>query len=64
MEMNMKKRECEKVKSFQLITDEIFMRMLKSESAKVGMTMTAFIIEAVNKLVQEKNKLHDKTHTA
>jgi len=60
----MKKRECEKVKSFQLITDEIFMRMLKSESAKVGMTMTAFIIEAVNKLVQEKNKLHDKTHTA
>jgi len=60
----MKKRECEKVKSFQLITDEIFMRMLKSESAKVGMTMTAFIIEAVNKLVQEKNKPHDKTHTA
>ncbi|MBU1886067.1 hypothetical protein KKE34_05710 [Patescibacteria group bacterium] len=52
----MKKRECEKIKSFQLITDETFMRFLKSESAKDGKTMTAFIIEAVQKLIEEKNK--------
>ena len=52
----MKRRACGKVKSFQLIADERFMRLLKSEAAKDGKTMTAFVIEAVQRLVEEKNK--------
>ena len=52
----MKKERYENVKPFQLIADESFMRQLKSESAKDGKTMTAFVIEAIKKLIEEKNK--------
>lgn len=52
----MKKERYENQKPFQLIADEAFMRLLKSEAAKDGKTMTVFVIEAIKKLIEEKNK--------
>jgi len=51
----MKKERYANVRPYQLIVDEEFYRLMKSEAAKVGMTVKDFIIEAVKKLIDEKN---------
>jgi len=55
----MKKERYEKVKSYQLIVEDEFLRLLKSEAAKDGKNMKEFIVEAVKKLIDEKNKKNE-----
>jgi len=52
----MVKDRYEGVKSYQLITDEKYLRKLKVEAARAGMTVKAFIILAVDTLIEDLHR--------
>lgn len=44
------------MKTYRLIVEDDFLKLIKVESAKADLTMREFIVEAIKKLVEENNK--------